>query len=168
MNLLLVPLLFMSALFAYAYWRLAESTARSRKINAALREEWQAERSLLLQQLGDLHEVLNKSVGGLSYRVKESVQIAQALQSKAPHVFKECWGLAHWLHASDQFFHALADAAGTSLNEDQLRRLENHRQPGDGDIFQDIYASAGLAYVGAPGPGDRMKLLVPTAEGSQA
>ena len=94
--------------------------------------------------LTDVLNVLNYNVGGISTRISESAEIAEAIQSKAPDLFRKCFGLAHWLHANDQFLVSLYAVVAEGLDQNHQRRVHEMRKNGREEIFNRIYDGAGF------------------------
>ena len=105
--------------------------------------------------LTNLLGVLNRTTGGIVKRISENIEVAEAIQTNAPDLFKKCDGLAYWLHAHDQFFGYLYAAAADGINPDQRMRIEEMYETSDGTIYERIYQAAGLPY--PPIPANRPK-----------
>lgn len=95
--------------------------------------------------LGAILQVLNGHVGGISKRIHESAEIAEAIQSHGPDLFKKCPGLAYWLHANDQFLVRLYAVSGEGIDSHHRDHIQ-WMQKDDGDnIFSQIYKFAKLS-----------------------
>ncbi len=125
--------------------------ARSDNSHANARKEWLEERREVATHIQDIERyiqgvvrVLNTNVGGISKRISESAEIAEAIQAHAPDLFKQCDGLAYWLHANDQFLVSLYAAAEDRIEHDHRWRLHVMKEEGRDEVFYQIYDSAGL------------------------
>ncbi|MGF6440196.1 hypothetical protein [Paraburkholderia youngii] len=133
------------------YWALAQSVEARRKGEKELHDEWLAERMHWRGCVSRVASVLDTNVGGIGKRVSESVEIAEALQKHAPEVFKANRGLAYWLHANDQFLHALYDATAEHVDPVQRRRVHEVRKNArPNELFIRIYEEAGLPPIVLP------------------
>ena len=91
-----------------------------------------------------VNKVLATSAGGLYKRLLESEEVAGMLHMHVPGLFRVCKPLAYNLHANDQFLLALASASSDSLPLDELRRIKAMLAANPRDVFQRIYAGAGI------------------------
>ena len=111
---------------------------------ASRRKEWMEEKKEMDRYLSGVLRVLNSNVGGISKRISESAEIAEAIQSQAPDLFTRCDGLAYWLHANDQFLVNLYASAAEGIDRDHRRRVHEMKKSGRAEVFDRIYESAGL------------------------
>lgn len=130
-----------------AWYLLVAARERSREYDEGRRKEWMAEREQMQRYLSGVTRVLNSNVGGISKRISESVEIAETINRQSPELFRQCDGLAYWLHANDQFLNALYDVAAEAIERDHRHRVHDTRKEGSGEVFNRIYESAGLAGV---------------------
>jgi len=94
--------------------------------------------------------VLNRTTGGICKRISENIEVAEAIQTNAPDLFKKCDGLAYWLHAHDQFFGYLYATVADGIDPDHRMRIEEMYETGHGTIYERIYQAAGLPYPPIP------------------
>jgi hypothetical protein len=106
------------------------------------------ERERITSNLHDVMRVLNAKAGGISKRIYESTEIAEAIEQNAPELFKQCFGLVHWLHANDQFLKSLYSVTAPELDVDHFRRHHYMQDYGRDEVFERIYVLAGLPFPG--------------------
>jgi len=107
-------------------------------------KEWMDEKKEMDRYLSGVLRVLNSNVGGISKRISESAEIAEAIQSQAPDLFRQCDGLAYWLHANDQFLVSLYAVAAEGIDREHRRRVHEMKKTGREEIFGRSYEGAGL------------------------
>ncbi len=147
MNILITALAlmtFLCLLLGWACYRLFTDREESMKQEDSRRKEWMDEKKEMDRYLSGVLRVLNSNVGGISKRISESAEIAEAIQSQAPDLFKQCDGLAYWLHANDQFLVSLYSVAAEGIDRDHRRRVHEMKTIGREEIFGRIYEGAGL------------------------
>lgn len=125
----------------YRLWALMKSL---RRFHDEERHRWMEEREHMRSYAVGITRVLNTTAGGLGRRICENQQIANELIQRAPHLYKECMGLAYWLDANDQFLNALLGEAATHINPWQRHVADRGCGESAADIFNHIYACAGL------------------------
>lgn len=131
-------------LLGWACYRLLTDREESMKQVASRRKEWMDEKKEMDRYLSGVLRVLNSNVGGISKRISESAEIAEAIQLQAPDLFKQCDGLAYWLHANDQFLISLYAVAAEGIDREHRRRVHEMKTIGREEIFERIYEGAGL------------------------
>jgi len=136
---------FLCLLLGWACYRLFTDREKSMEHEASRRKEWMDERKEMDRYLSGVLRVLNSNVGGISKRISESAEIAEAIQSTAPDLFKRCNGLAYWLHANDQFLVSLYSVAAEGIDRDHRRRVHEMKKTGREEVFGRIYEGAGLS-----------------------
>lgn len=94
--------------------------------------------------LRGMQEVMNRTVGGITYNISHNIQVAEALYAHAPEVFKKNTSLAYNLHALDQFLVSLRAAGGDGLDDQHMKWVIEWQSSGPNEIFSRIYAGAGL------------------------
>ena len=117
----LVLMTLLCVLLGWACYRLFTDREESLKHEAVRHKEWMDEKKEMDRYLSGVLRVLNSNVGGISKRISESAEIAEAIQSQAPDLFKQCDGLAYWLH--DQFLVSLYSVAADGIDRDHRRRV---------------------------------------------
>lgn len=156
----LVAMTLLCMLLGVVCYRLVARMEDTERIEAALRKEWMDEKKEVKRFLSDVLRVLNTDVGGVSKRISESAEIAEAIQSIAPDLFKRCPGLAYWLHANDQFLVNLYAVAAEGIERDHRLRISRMKAAGREAIFNRIYEGAGL-----PAPSIRIEQHPPATCG---
>lgn len=131
-------------LLGMAFYRSWTAGNASYKHYESQHKEWMEEREHITRYLHGVTRVLNTHVGGISKRLSESAEIAEAIQRRSPELFKQCDGLAYWLHANDQFLNALYSVAAEAIDKDHRRRIHYMRKEGRGEVFKRIYEGAEL------------------------
>jgi hypothetical protein len=131
-------------MFGRVCYMLVTAREQSWQYEKEQRRQWMDEREQMRRYLSEVTHVLNANVGGISKRITESVEIADAIYRQSPDLFKSCDGLAYWLHANDQFLNALYNAAAEGIDPDHRRRVHEIRKDGRRGILSRIYESAGL------------------------
>ncbi|MDD4927626.1 MAG: hypothetical protein PHF58_14125 [Methylotenera sp.] len=141
----LALMMFLCLLLGWACYRLITDREKSKQHEASWRKEWMDEKKEVDRYLSGVLRVLNSNVGGISKRISESAEIAEAIQSQAPDLFKRCDGLAYWLHANDQFLVSLYAVAEEGIDCDHRRRVHEMKTTGEREVFGRIYEGAGLS-----------------------
>lgn len=131
-------------LLGLACYRLVLAHERSLEHEASMRKALTDERDRMSRFESDVLRVLNNHTGGISKRMSESLEIAEAIHLHSPELFKRCEGLAYWLHANDQFLAALYAVAAERIDREHRRRINDMRQGWQGDVFRRIYEGAAL------------------------
>lgn len=131
-------------LLGWACYRLFTDREESMKQEDSRRKEWMDEKKEMDRYLSGVLRVLNSNVGGISKRISESAEIAEAIQLQAPDLFKQCDGLAYWLHANDQFLISLYAVAAEGIDREHRRRVHEMKETGRDNVFGRIYEGAGL------------------------
>lgn len=147
MSVLIIGLVLVTILCLLLGWtcyRLITDREKSMEHEALRRKEWMEEKKEMDRYLSGVLRVLNSNVGGISKRISESAEIAEAIQSQAPDLFTRCDGLAYWLHANDQFLVSLYASAAEGIDRDHRRRVHEMKETGRAEVFDRIYESAGL------------------------
>lgn len=140
----LVAMTILCLLLGWACYRLITDREKSMEHEASRRKEWMDEKEEMDRYLSGVLRVLNSNVGGISKRISESAEIADAIQSQAPDLFKRCDGLAYWLHANDQFLVNLYASAAEGIDRDHRRRVHEMKEADRTAVFDRIYEGAGL------------------------
>ena len=140
----LVLMTLLCVLLGWACYRLFTDREESLKHEAVRHKEWMDEKKEKDRYLSGVLRVLNSNVGGISKRISESAEIAEAIQLQAPDLFKQCDGLAYWLHANDQFLVSLYAVAAEGIDREHRRRVHEMKKTGREEIFGRIYEEAGL------------------------
>ncbi len=143
-GILATALAIMLLLCLWAYSRSISAREYERKSQKAWEMELMREKKAVEHSLSGVLDVMRSNVGGIGKRISESAQIAEAIQSNAPELFKRCPSLAYWLHANDQFLVSLYANAPDCLDSDQRRLVDEIEKAGRAEVFDRIYASAGL------------------------
>ena len=131
-------------LLGWALYRTFTNMELIRKQEADRREEWIEEKKELDRYLTGVLRVLNTNVGGISKRISESAEIAEVLQAHAPDLFKQCEGLAYWLHANDRFLVSLYAVAAEGIDKGHRRRVHEMKKIDRDEVFERIYVEAGM------------------------
>ena len=131
-------------LLGVACYRLGEDRDHARDTFQERMHEWRTEKAEVDRVLAQIVRVLNSHTGGISKRISESAEIAEAIQQDAPDLFKKNAGLAYWLHANDQFFGSLYAAAAEVIDQYHCHRVHEMIESDRADIFDRIYEEAGL------------------------
>ena len=131
-------------LLGLAYLRLYQRLISTREFDANRRKDLIEEMNKMRRYISGVHYVLNTNVGGIGKRLSESAEIAEAIQLHAPDLFKQCEGLAYWLHANDQFLANLSESAAEGIWGEKRCRINEMNQAGRADIFNRIYEGANL------------------------
>lgn len=137
---LIIALIVLCLILGLACHRLIIQLQRELGSTKSLYKLWYDEMTAKARHQDDLHGVLlvlNDYLGGISQRISYSAKIADAIQTNAPELFKQCDDLAHWLFTNDQFLLKLA--AATGLDRDHQRRLDEMNEAGREDVFTRIY-----------------------------
>lgn len=140
----LVVMTILCLLMGWACFRLFTARESALKWDESRRKEWMEEKKEQDRYLGGVLRVLNANIGGISKRISESAEIANAIQSYCPDLFKQCDGLAYWLHANDQFLVNLYAIAAEGLDRDHRQRIHQMKKDGRGEVFWQIFENAGL------------------------
>lgn len=140
----LVLMTLLCLLLGWACYRLFTDREESMKHEESRRKEWMDEKKEMDRYLSGVLRVLNSNVGGISKRISESAEIAEAIQSQTPDLFKQCDGLAYWLHANDQFLVSLYAVAAEGIDREHRRRVHEMKKTGRDNVFGRIYEGAGL------------------------
>lgn len=156
----LVTMTLLCVLLGWACYRFFTDREESMKCEAAWHKEWMDEKKEIDRYLSGVLDVLNFNTGGISKRISESAEIAEAIQSIAPDLFKRCPGLAYWLHANDQFLVNLYAVAAEGIDRDHRLRISRMKAAGREAIFNRIYEGAGL-----PAPSIRIEQHPPATCG---
>ncbi len=146
-NAFIVPvalLTILCSLLGMACYRLISNREKLMKQEESRRKELMDEMKEMDRYLSGVLRVLNSSTGGISKRISESAEIAEAIQSQAPDLFKQCPGLAYWLHANDQFLVSLCSVAVEGVDRHHQQRIDEMKNAGREKIFDRIYETAGL------------------------
>lgn len=146
-TVLIVALVFavlMCIVLALLCYYLLAKMDRNLKFQEYLWKQEHAERAEKDQYLSGVPAVLNTNVGGISKRISESAEVAEALHMHAPEVFRKCSGLAYWLHANDEFLSRLYAKAANGISHDHQWRIAEWEKSGRDEVFRRIYKSAGL------------------------
>jgi len=136
---------FLCLLLGWTCYRLFTDRGKGRAYESSLHKEWIEEKKEIVRFLTDVLNVLNCNVGGISKRISESAEIAEAIQSKAPDLFRQCFGLAHWLHANDQFLVSLYTVAEEGIEQVHQRRVHEMKKNRREEVFNRIYDGARLS-----------------------
>jgi len=138
-------------LLGLACYHFCAALRRSKSHMSNVRREWMEERQEIERSIQNeerfiegVVRVLNSNVGGISKRISESAEIAEVIRTQAPDLFKKCDGLAYWLHANDQFLVNLYIASAERIDRDHQERFFSMGADGRGEIFHQIFDSAGL------------------------
>lgn len=144
-NALTVPFVLLAlvcAILAMAYFRLLKKVDAQRETYKErirlITDEYEA----MGGTLSGIAEVVNTSVGGLSKRLSESVEIAETLFRIDPSIFEQDRGLMYWLHANDQFLEQLAEACTEITDPLQRHFIDRATANGRTGIFFRIYEAA--------------------------
>ncbi len=148
MNAFLIAALIMMTLLClllgWACYRLWITMERGRKYNEDRLKEWMDERKEKDRYLSGILRVLNADTGGISKRIDENAEIADAILLYSPDLFKRCDGLAHWLHANNQFLIRLYAMAAEGIDRDHRQRVHEMKKIGRAEIYGRVYERAGL------------------------
>ena len=106
----------------------------------------QANRYAELKAKVDAREEMDKQIlnalmrigGGVRKRVYENIEITEAINKFAPHVFESELGLVHWLEAHQEFLEALDLAMVHTHDEWSNKRMQEFKQSGAREIFINI------------------------------
>lgn len=143
-GILATALAIMLLLCLWAYSRSISAREYERKSQKAWEMELMREKKAVEHSLSGVLDVMRSSMGGIDKRISENIQIADAIQSNAPELFKRCPGVAYWLHANDQFLRSLYDAAPDCLPSERRHLFDEIEKAGRAEVFDRIYASAAL------------------------
>lgn len=132
-------------MLGWACYRLWTTMEQGQKYNNIRLKEWPDEREEKDRYLSGILRVLNANTGGISKRISESAEIAEAIYSFSPDLFRQCKGLAYWLHANDQFLTSLYAIAAEGIDRDHRQRVHEMKKTGRAEVFGRIYESAGLS-----------------------
>lgn len=140
----LIALTMLCMLLGWACYRLSIDMKKAKLREASRRKEWLDEKNEVDRYLSGVLRVLKSNVGGIRKRICESAESAEELESKAPDLFRQCDGLANWLHANDQFLVSLYALAAEGIDREHQRRVDAIEKTGRGEVFYRIYEAAGL------------------------